>query len=150
MLLMRGREQPRRRDAANLESLGHLATSVGCVRSHPAFEAHQPVVGGVLVRFTPRRDGERRVDEAIDRTTLVHYELSEVDEFGGELSDDMHSQKRLVGHPEHELHKTVREPRDSGLRVCAERRSTYLVFGSRCTCLLLSEADPSDLRDGED
>src|SRR5215510_1673493 len=76
-----GREQPRRGNASVLESLGH-ATSTGCLRSHAAFEAHQPVVGSVLVRLAPCGDCEGRVDEAIDRTTLVHHELPNMDELG--------------------------------------------------------------------
>ena len=74
-----GREQPRRGDAAGLESLGHPATSVGGLRSHAAFEAHQPVVGGVLVRLAPCGNCEGRVDEAVDRTTLVHHKLPNMD-----------------------------------------------------------------------
>jgi hypothetical protein len=34
-----------------------------------AGEAHQPVVGGVLVRLAPRGDGEGGVDEPVDRAT---------------------------------------------------------------------------------
>jgi hypothetical protein len=70
---------------------GIRATSAGRPRSRAAFEAHQPVVGRVLVRLAPRWDGERRVDEAVDGAALVHYELPDVDEFAGKLSDDVHS-----------------------------------------------------------
>ena len=67
------------------------ATSAGRPRSRSPFEAHQPVVGGVLVCLAPRRDGESRVDEAVDGAALVHHELPDVDELGGKLSDDVHS-----------------------------------------------------------
>jgi hypothetical protein len=57
-----------------------IPTTSPCrLRSRAAFEAHQPVVGGVLICFAPRRDGERRVDEPVDRTTLVHHKLPDVD-----------------------------------------------------------------------
>jgi hypothetical protein len=75
----------------------------------------------------------------------MHYELPDVNELGGELSDDMYSQKRFVGHPEHELHETVREPRDPGFRVRREGGAAYLMGDSGCACLLLRETDPGYL-----
>jgi hypothetical protein len=73
---------------------GIRATSAGRPRSHAAFEAHQSVVGGVLVRLAPRRHGERRIDEPVNRTALTHYELSDMDELAGELANDMYSYQR--------------------------------------------------------
>src|SRR5262244_2454764 len=61
----------------------------------------------------------------------------------------MHSQQHFVGHPEHELHQAIRESRDPGLWVRTEGRSTYLVFDPRCARLLLREADPGGLGNGE-
>ena len=62
----------------------------------------------------------------------------------------MYSQQRFVGHTEDELHEAVRESRDPGLRVRTEGRSAHLVFDPRCARLLLREANPGGLGDGED
>src|SRR5262249_16241306 len=43
----------------------------------------------------------------------------------------------------------IRESGDPGLWVRTERRSAYLVFDSRCARLLLREADPGGLGNGE-
>ena len=70
--------------------MGPLRASAVRPRSRAAFEAHQPIVGGVLVCLAPRRDGERRVDEAVDGAALVHHELPDVDELAGKLSNDVY------------------------------------------------------------
>src|SRR2546428_3478183 len=137
------------RSAALFFSIGEKFGLAGRPRPRAASKAHHPVVGGVLVCFAPRGYGERRVDEAVDGAALVHHELPNVDELAGELSDDMYSQKRLVGHPEHELYEAVRKARDPGFRVRAEGGSTYFVGDPGGTRLLLCEADPSRLGDRE-
>ena len=66
-----------------------------------AFEAHQSIIGGVLIRLAPCGHSEGSVDESIDGTALMHHKLPHVDQLAGDLSDDVHAVQHFVPHPEH-------------------------------------------------
>jgi hypothetical protein len=82
------------------------------------------------------------VDESIDRTALMHDQLPDVDKLTSKFSDDMYSQKHLVGYAENQLHKTIRKSRDPSFRIRTEGGSTYLVLDSGCPRLLFRETNP--------
>src|SRR4051812_42966682 len=55
----------------------------------------QPVERRRLVALGQRRVVEHRIDEVVDRSAERHHGLTDVNQFGRALADDVHAQHRL-------------------------------------------------------
>src|SRR5206468_6374717 len=83
---------------------GLLSTRRGAGQTRQSLE---PVVGCVLVRRAPSRNVERRANEAVDDSALVHHGRTLVDELRRDVAQDVHTEQHAVIASEDQLHQAI-------------------------------------------
>src|ERR1700690_1359551 len=71
-----------------------------------AGEISQAIIGSVLVHFRESRIVENKIDEDGDREVGFERHHSQMNEFGGVVADDLHTQQTTIRLRENQFQKT--------------------------------------------